>query len=49
MLQGHVLSKDAHEMMMLMVMPCHDHAQMMLKYKANTRGVTCTSGNRLKR
>jgi hypothetical protein len=40
MLQGHVSSKDAHEMMMLMVMPCHDHAQMMLKCKANTWGVT---------
>jgi hypothetical protein len=40
MLQGHVSSKDAHEMMMLMVMPCYDHAQMMLKCKANTLGVT---------
>jgi hypothetical protein len=40
MLQGHVSSKDAHEMMMLMVMPCHDHAQMMLTCKANTWGVT---------
>jgi hypothetical protein len=39
-LQGHVSSKDAHEMTMLMVMSCHDHAQMMLKCKANTRGVT---------
>jgi hypothetical protein len=27
-------------MMMLMVMPCYDHAQMMLKCKANTWGVT---------
>jgi hypothetical protein len=40
MLQGHVSSKDAHEMMMFMVMPCYDHAQIMLKYKANTWGVT---------
>jgi hypothetical protein len=40
MLQGHVSSKDAHAMMMLMVMPCYDHAQMMLKCKANTWGVT---------
>jgi hypothetical protein len=40
MLQGHVSSKDAHEMMMLMVMPCYDHAQMMPKCKANTWGVT---------
>jgi hypothetical protein len=40
MLQGHVSSKDAHEMMMLMVMPCHDHAQLMLICKANTWGVT---------
>jgi hypothetical protein len=40
MLQGHVSSKDAHEMMMLMVMSCHDHAQMMPKCKANTWGVT---------
>jgi hypothetical protein len=38
MLQGHVSSKDAHEMMMLMVMPCYDHAQMMPKCKA-TPGV----------
>jgi hypothetical protein len=27
-------------MMMLMVMPCYDHAQMMLKCKANIWGVT---------
>jgi hypothetical protein len=40
MLQGHVSSKDAHEMLMLMVMPCYDHAQIMLKCKANTWGVT---------
>jgi hypothetical protein len=40
MLQGHVSSKDAHEMMMLMVMPCYNHAQMMLKCKANIWGVT---------
>jgi hypothetical protein len=33
-------SIDAHEMMMLMVMPCYDHAQMMLKCKVNTWGVT---------
>jgi hypothetical protein len=39
MLQDRVSSKDAHEMMMLMVKPCHDHAQMMLKCKANTWGV----------
>jgi hypothetical protein len=42
LLQGHVSSKDAHEMMMLMVMPCYDHAQMMLKCKANTWGVTAS-------
>jgi len=40
MLQGHVSSKDAHAMMMLMVMPWYDHAQMMPKCKANTWGVT---------
>jgi hypothetical protein len=40
LLQGHVSSKDAHEMMMLMVMPCYDHAQLMPKCKANTWGVT---------
>jgi hypothetical protein len=40
LLQGHVSSKDAHEMMMFMVMPCYDHAQMMPKCKANTWGVT---------
>jgi hypothetical protein len=40
MLQGHVSSKDAHEMMMFMVIPCYDHAQLMLKCKANTWGVT---------
>jgi hypothetical protein len=40
MLQGHVSNKDAHEMMMFMVMPCHDHAQLMLICKANTWGVT---------
>jgi hypothetical protein len=39
LLQGHVSSKDAHEMMMFMVMPCYDHAQMMPKCKANTWGV----------
>jgi hypothetical protein len=44
MLQGHVSSKDAHEMMMLMVMLCYDHAQMMLKCKANTWGVTGGGG-----
>jgi hypothetical protein len=44
MLQGHVSSKDAYEMMMLMVMPCYDHAQMMLKCKANTYGVTRVIG-----
>jgi hypothetical protein len=42
MLQGHVSSKDAHEMMMIMVMPCHDHAQLMLICLANTWGVTTT-------
>jgi hypothetical protein len=42
LLQGHVSSKDAHEMMMLMVMPCYDHAQMMYGCKANTWGVTKT-------
>jgi hypothetical protein len=40
MWQGHVSNKDAHEMMMLMVMPCYDHAQMMPRRKANTWGVT---------
>jgi hypothetical protein len=39
LLQGHVSSKDAHEMMMLMVMPCYDHAQIMHRCKANTWGV----------
>jgi hypothetical protein len=34
LLQGHVSSKDAHEMVMLMVMPCYDHAQMMHRCKA---------------
>jgi hypothetical protein len=34
MLQGHVSSKDAHEMMMLMVMSCHDHA-LRMHYEAN--------------
>jgi hypothetical protein len=34
---------NAHEMMMLMVMPCYDHAQMMLKCKANTWVVTFTT------
>jgi hypothetical protein len=32
MLQGHVSSKDAHEMMMLMVMPCSNDAQMQGKH-----------------
>jgi hypothetical protein len=39
-LQSHVFKQDAHEMMMLMLMPCYDHAQMMPKCKANTWGVT---------
>jgi hypothetical protein len=32
--------QDAHEMMMLMLMSCYDHAQKMPKCKANTWGVT---------
>jgi hypothetical protein len=38
MLQGHVSSKDAHEMMMLRVMPCYDHAQMMHRCKEKHLG-----------
>jgi hypothetical protein len=43
--QGQVSSKDAHEMMMLMVMPCYDHAQMMHRCKAKYLGCyrDCTS------
>jgi hypothetical protein len=40
LLQGHVSRKDAHEKMMLMVMPCYYNAQMMHRCKANTWGVT---------
>jgi hypothetical protein len=39
--------QDAHEMMMLMLMPCYDPAQTMPKCKANTWGVTPMIGANL--
>jgi hypothetical protein len=47
LLQGHVSIKDAHEMMMLIVMPCYDHAQMMHRCKAKHLGCYIGTSSKL--